>query len=157
MVQCFLSLVEFKMDFLVLFYYFVLVCVVMNFVVVFFWEFFKFSMQEVYDVGFMIFFFNGLCVFVFNVLVVFLVSFGFLDVMLCMLLIFFLQIGKIFLFVFIFCGVFKDVFFVVVFMIIWGIQVIGFQFFGYSIVFGGMVYYKFGYEVIKGYVGEVGC
>ena len=41
-------------------------------------------------------------------------------------------------------------------MIIWGTQVTGLQFFGYSIALCGMVYYKLGYEAIKGYTGEAG-
>jgi hypothetical protein len=43
---------------------------------------------------------------------------------------------------------------VVASMIIFGTQVTGLQFFGYSIALGGMVYYKLGYEAIKGYAGE---
>ena len=39
-------------------------------------------------------------------------------------------------------------------MMIWGTQVTTLQFFGYSIALGGMVYYKLGYEQIKGYLGE---
>lgn len=45
---------------------------------------------------------------------------------------------------------------VVASMMIWGTQVTGLQFFGYSIALGGMVYYKLGYEQIKGYMGEAG-
>jgi hypothetical protein len=41
-------------------------------------------------------------------------------------------------------------------MMIWGTQVTGLQFFGYSIALGGMVYYKLGYEALKGYAGEAG-
>lgn len=41
-------------------------------------------------------------------------------------------------------------------MAIWGTQVSGLQFFGYSIALGGMVYYKLGYETLKGYAGEAG-
>lgn len=41
-------------------------------------------------------------------------------------------------------------------MAIWGTQVTGLQFFGYSIALGGMVYYKLGYDQIKGYIGEGG-
>lgn len=41
-------------------------------------------------------------------------------------------------------------------MIIWGTQVTALQFFGYSIALGGMVYYKLGYEALKGYAGEAG-
>jgi hypothetical protein len=39
-------------------------------------------------------------------------------------------------------------------MMIWGTQVTALQFFGYSIALGGMVYYKLGYDQIKGYVGD---
>lgn len=39
-------------------------------------------------------------------------------------------------------------------MMIWGTAVSPLQFFGYSIALGGMVYYKLGYEQIKGYAGE---
>lgn len=40
-------------------------------------------------------------------------------------------------------------------MIIWGTQVTLLQFFGYSIALGGMVYYKLGYDQLKGYIGDV--
>jgi hypothetical protein len=52
------------------------------------------------------------------------------------------------------CGVLKDVMLVVASMIIWGTQVTGLQFFGYSIALGGMIYYKLGYETLKNYAGE---
>ena len=39
---------------------------------------------------------------------------------------------------------------------IWGTQVTPLQFFGYSIALGGMVYYKLGYDQLKGYMGEAG-
>lgn len=39
-------------------------------------------------------------------------------------------------------------------MFIWGTQVTPLQFFGYSIALGGMVYYKLGYEQLKGYIAE---
>jgi len=54
------------------------------------------------------------------------------------------------------CGVLKDVMLVCASMIIWGTEVSGLQFFGYSIALGGMVYYKLGYEALKGYAGEAG-
>lgn len=41
-------------------------------------------------------------------------------------------------------------------MIIWGTQVSRLQFFGYSVALLGMVYYKLGYDQIKGYVSEGG-
>lgn len=41
-------------------------------------------------------------------------------------------------------------------MIIWSTQVTGLQFFGYGIALSGMVYYKLGYETLKGYAGEAG-
>jgi hypothetical protein len=52
--------------------------------------------------------------------------------------------------------VLKDVMLVVASMLIWGTQVTALQFFGYSIALGGMVYYKLGYEALKGYAGEAG-
>lgn len=52
------------------------------------------------------------------------------------------------------CGVLKDVMLVVASMIIWGTPVSGLQFFGYSIALCGMVYYKLGFDAIKGYAGE---
>jgi hypothetical protein len=39
-------------------------------------------------------------------------------------------------------------------MMIWGTPVTPLQFFGYSIALGGMVYYKLGFEQLKGYIGE---
>lgn len=157
MVQRLLSSAEFKMDPLVSLYYFAPVCAAMNFVVALFWEFPKLSMQEVYDVGFMTFFLNGLCAFALNVSVVFLVSLGPpSDATPCTLLTPSPQIGKTSSLVLTLCGVLKDVLLVVASMIIWGTQVTGLQFFGYSIALGGMVYYKLGYEAIKGYAGEAG-
>lgn len=156
MVQRLLSSAEFKMDPLVSLYYFAPVCAAMNFVVALFWEFPKLSMQEVYDVGFMTFFLNGLCAFALNVSVVFLVSLGPSDATPRTLLTPSPQIGKTSSLVLTLCGVLKDVLLVVASMIIWGTQVTGLQFFGYSIALGGMVYYKLGYEAIKGYAGEAG-
>lgn len=52
------------------------------------------------------------------------------------------------------CGVLKDILLVAASMLIWGTPVSGLQFFGYSIALGGMVYYKLGYDQIKGYAGE---
>ncbi|KAG8406863.1 hypothetical protein J3459_018583 [Metarhizium acridum] len=52
------------------------------------------------------------------------------------------------------CGVLKDIMLVVASMIIWGTPVTALQFFGYSIALGGMVYYKLGFEQLKGYMGE---
>jgi hypothetical protein len=137
MVQRLLSSAEFKMDPLVSLYYFAPVCAAMNFVVALFWEVPKVSMAEVYDVGLFTFFLNGMCAFLLNVSVVFL-------------------IGKTSSLVLTLCGVLKDVLLVLASMMIWGTQVTGLQFFGYSIALGGMVYYKLGYEAIKGYAGEAG-
>ncbi|KAK4157449.1 triose-phosphate transporter family-domain-containing protein [Chaetomidium leptoderma] len=137
MVQRLLSSAEFKMDPLVSLYYFAPVCAAMNFVVALFWEVPKISMDEVYHVGLFTFFLNGLCAFLLNVSVVFL-------------------IGKTSSLVLTLCGVLKDVLLVVASMMIWGTQVSGLQFFGYSIALGGMVYYKLGFEAIKGYAGEAG-
>ena len=67
-----------------------------------------------------------------------------------------LQIGKTSSLVLTLCGVLKDVLLVIASMIIWGTQVTGLQFFGYAIALGGMVYYKLGYDAIKGYAGEAG-
>ena len=39
-------------------------------------------------------------------------------------------------------------------MMIWGTQVSRLQFFGYSIALLGMVYYKLGFEQLRGYIGE---
>ena len=54
------------------------------------------------------------------------------------------------------CGVLKDIMLVVASMMIWGTPVTSLQFFGYSIALGGMVYYRLGYDQIKGYAGEAG-
>ena len=157
MVQRLLSSAEFKMDPLVSLYYFAPVCAVMNLAVALFWEIPKVSMAEVYNVGLFTFFLNGLCAFMLNVSVVFLVSFRsarsseFSDGVLNSE-----QIGKTSSLVLTLCGVLKDVMLVVASMIIWGTQVTGLQFFGYSIALGGMVYYKLGFEAIKGYAGEAG-
>ncbi|AEO61636.1 hypothetical protein MYCTH_2311983 [Thermothelomyces thermophilus ATCC 42464] len=137
MVQRLLSSAEFKMDPLVSLYYFAPVCAAMNFVVALFWEIPKVTMSEIYSVGLFTFFLNGLCAFMLNVSVVFL-------------------IGKTSSLVLTLCGVLKDVLLVVASMIIWGTEVTVTQFFGYSIALCGMIYYKLGYEAIKGYAGEAG-
>ncbi|TPX07875.1 uncharacterized protein E0L32_010450 [Thyridium curvatum] len=135
MVQRLLSSAEYKMDPLVSLYYFAPVCAAMNFVVALFWEVPKIQMVEVYNVGLFTFFLNGLCAFLLNVSVVFLIGKGSALVMTL-------------------CGVLKDVMLVVASMIIWGTPVSGLQFFGYSIALCGMVYYKLGFDAIKGYAGE---
>ncbi|PNY24643.1 sugar phosphate/phosphate translocator [Tolypocladium capitatum] len=135
MVQRLLSSADFKMDPLVSLYYFAPICAVMNGLVALIWEFPKVSMADVYNVGLFTFFLNGLCAFMLNVSVVFL-------------------IGKTSAVVLTLCGVLKDIMLVVASMIIWGTQVTGLQFFGYSIALGGMVYYKLGFEQLKGYAGE---
>ncbi len=53
------------------------------------------------------------------------------------------------------CGVLKDIMLVAASMAIWGTPVTGLQFFGYGIALCGMVYYKLGYETLKGYAAEV--
>ncbi|PSR83242.1 duf250 domain protein membrane protein [Coniella lustricola] len=137
MVQRLLSGAEFKMDPLVSLYYFAPVCAAMNFVVALVWEVPKVSMAEVYNVGLFTFMLNGMVAFGLNVSVV-------------------LLIGKTSSLVLTLCGVLKDVLLVVASMIIWGTEVSGLQFFGYSIALGGMVYYKLGAETLKGYAGEAG-
>ncbi|KND94122.1 putative sugar phosphate/phosphate translocator [Tolypocladium ophioglossoides CBS 100239] len=137
MVQRLLSSADFKMDPLVSLYYFAPICAVMNGVVALIWEFPKVSMADVYNVGLFTFFLNGLCAFMLNVSVVFL-------------------IGKTSAVVLTLCGVLKDIMLVVASMMIWGTQVTALQFFGYSIALGGMVYYKLGFEQLKGYAGEAG-
>lgn len=137
MVQRLLSSAEYKMDPIVSVYYFAPVCAVMNFLVALCWEIPKVTMDEVYHVGLFTFFLNGLCAFLLNVSVV-------------------LLIGKTSSLVLTLCGVLKDVLLVAASMIIWRTQVTGLQFFGYGIALGGMVYYKLGYDALKGYASEGG-
>lgn len=137
MVQRLLSSAEYKMDPLVSLYYFAPVCAAMNLVVALFWEVPKISMAEVYNVGLFTFLLNGLVAFGLNVSVVML-------------------IGKTSSLVLTLCGVLKDVLLVIASMLIWGTQVSGLQFFGYSIALGGMVYYKLGADTLKSYAGEAG-
>lgn len=66
----------------------------------------------------------------------------------------YVQIGKTSAVVLTLCGVLKDILLVGASMAIWGTQVSGLQFFGYSIALGGMVYYKLGFEQLKGHIGE---
>jgi hypothetical protein len=73
MVQRLLSSADYKMDPLVSLYYFAPICALMNFVVAVIWEVPRCSMEEVYNVGLVTFFLNGLCAFLLNVSVVFLV------------------------------------------------------------------------------------
>jgi drug/metabolite transporter (DMT)-like permease len=135
MVQRLLSSADFKMDPLVSLYYFAPICAVMNGMVALIWEVPNCSMQDVYNVGYFTFFLNGLCAFMLNVSVVFL-------------------IGKTSAVVLTICGVLKDIMLVAASMMIWGTPVTPLQFFGYSIALGGMVYYKLGYDQLKGYFGE---
>jgi drug/metabolite transporter (DMT)-like permease len=135
MVQRLLSSADYKMDPLVSLYYFAPICAVMNGVVALIWEVPNCTMAEVYHVGLFTFFLNGLCAFMLNVSVVFL-------------------IGKTSAVVLTLCGVLKDILLVGASMMIWGTQVTPLQFFGYSIALGGMVYYKLGYEQIKGHIAD---
>ncbi|OAA67259.1 DUF250 domain protein membrane protein [Niveomyces insectorum RCEF 264] len=137
MVQRLLSSADFKMDPLVSLYYFAPVCATMNLVVALLWEVPKVSMAEVQNVGYLMFFLNGLCAFLLNVSVVFL-------------------IGKTSVLVLTLCGVLKDIMLVAASMLIWGTPVTGLQFFGYGIALSGMVYFKLGYDTLKGYVSEGG-
>ncbi|KAI0013326.1 TPT-domain-containing protein [Xylariaceae sp. FL0662B] len=137
LVQALLSSAEFKMDPLVSLYYFAPVCAAMNGVVALIWEIPKVSMAEVYHVGLFTFFLNGLCALLLNVSVVFL-------------------IGKTSAVIMTLCGVLKDVMLVAASMLIWGTPVSGLQAFGYSIALAGMVYYKLGFDALKGYAGEAG-
>jgi len=135
MVQRLLSSADFKMDPLVSLYYFAPICAVMNGAVALIWEIPRCSMAEVYNVGLFTFFLNGLCAFMLNVSVVFL-------------------IGKTSAVVLTLCGVLKDIMLVIASMAIWGTQVTALQFFGYSVALGGMVYYRLGYDQLKGHIGE---
>ncbi|KAI0378453.1 TPT-domain-containing protein [Hypomontagnella monticulosa] len=137
LVQALLSSAEYKMDPLVSLYYFAPICAVMNGVVALFWEVPNVSMAEVYHVGLFTFFLNGLCAFLLNVSVVFL-------------------IGKTSAVIMTLCGVLKDVMLVVASMLIWGTPVSALQAFGYTIALGGMIYYKLGFDALKGYAGEAG-
>ncbi|KAI2631989.1 TPT-domain-containing protein [Hypoxylon sp. NC1633] len=137
LVQALLSSAEYKMDPLVSLYYFAPICAAMNGIVALFWEVPKMSMAEVYHVGLFTFFLNGLCAFLLNVSVVFL-------------------IGKTSAVIMTLCGVLKDVLLVIASMLIWGTPVSSLQAFGYTIALGGMIYYKLGFDALKGYAGEAG-
>ncbi|KAI0137367.1 triose-phosphate transporter family-domain-containing protein [Xylariales sp. AK1849] len=135
LVEALLSSAQYKMDPLVSLYYFAPVCAVMNGLVALFWEIPKVTMPEIYHVGLGTFFLNGLCALLLNVSVVFL-------------------IGRTSSLIMTLCGVLKDVLLVGASMLIWGTPISGLQFFGYAIALSGMVYYKLGYEALKGYAGE---
>ncbi|KAJ2992705.1 hypothetical protein NUW58_g2078 [Xylaria curta] len=137
LVQALLSSAEYKMDPLVSLYYFAPICAAMNGIVALIWEVPRVSLGEVYNVGLVTFFFNGLCAFLLNVSVVFL-------------------IGKTSAVVMTLCGVLKDVLLVLASMAIWATPISGLQAFGYSIALGGMIYYKLGGEALKGYASEAG-
>ena len=74
LVRALLSSAEYKMDPLVSLYYFAPICAAMNGVVALIWEVPRVSLDQVYNVGLVTFFLNGLCAFLLNVSVVFLVS-----------------------------------------------------------------------------------
>ncbi|EPE03203.1 hypothetical protein F503_01539 [Ophiostoma piceae UAMH 11346] len=137
MVQRLLSSADYKMDPLVSLYYFAPVCAAMNLMVALLWEVPKVTMQDFNNVGFSMFFLNGLCAFLLNVSVVFL-------------------IGKTSVLVLTLCGVLKDILLVAASMLIWGTQVTPLQFFGYGIALCGMVYFKLGYDTLKSYAAESG-
>ncbi|KAI0506629.1 triose-phosphate transporter [Xylaria bambusicola] len=137
LVQALLSSAEYKMDPLVSLYYFAPICAAMNGVVALIWEVPHVTLDEVYNVGLVIFFLNGLCAFLLNVSVVFL-------------------IGKTSAVVMTLCGVLKDILLVLASMAIWADPVSGLQAFGYSIALGGMIYYKLGSAALKGYANEAG-
>ncbi|KAI0999457.1 hypothetical protein K3495_g8740 [Podosphaera aphanis] len=137
MVQSLLNSAEYKMDPLVSLYYFAPVCAVMNLTVALFWEVPSISMSEVYAVGLGTFFANACCAFLLNVSVVFL-------------------IGKTSGLVLTLCGVLKDILLVGASMIIWGTQISGLQFIGYTIALGGMIYYKLGQKELKPFLSELG-
>lgn len=127
---------DLKMDPLVSLYYFAPVCAGINAVIALVTEVPRCTMAEVMHVGLFTFFLNGLCAFMLNVSLV-------------------LLIGKTSAVVLTICGVLKDILLVAASMVIFGSQVTALQFFGYSIALGGMVYYKLGYEQIKGHMDEV--
>lgn len=158
MVQRLLSSAEFKMDPLVSLYYFAPVCAIMNGVVALFWEVPRVTMDEIYHVGLFTFFLNGMCAFLLNVSVVFLVRANAFSnahrLWMQLTPRVSTQIGKTSSLVLTLCGVLKDILLVIASIIIWGTQVTALQFFGYSIALAGMIYYKLGYEAIKGYAGE---
>ncbi|KAH8677461.1 triose-phosphate transporter [Xylariales sp. PMI_506] len=135
LVQALLSSAEYKMDPLVSLYYFAPICAVMNGVVALCWEIPKVTLPEIYHVGLGTFFLNGLCAFLLNVSVVFL-------------------IGKTSSLVMTLCGVLKDILLVGASMLIWGTHISPLQAFGYSIALCGMVYYKLGFDALKGYASE---
>jgi len=137
MVQRLLSSAEYKMDPLVSLYYFAPVCAVMNFAVALVWEFPKVSMAEIYNVGLWVLLANAMVAFCLNVSVVFL-------------------IGKTSSLVLTLCGVLKDILLVAASMMIFLSPVSGLQFFGYSIALGGLVYYKLGADMLKGYFEQAG-
>ena len=137
MVQRLLSSAEYKMDPLVSLYYFAPVCAVMNGLIALFWEVPKVTMAEVYSVGLWVLLANAMVAFMLNVSVVFL-------------------IGKTSSLVLTLCGVLKDILLVAASMMIWGTVVTPLQFFGYSIALGGLVYYKLGADVLKGYLQQGG-
>ncbi len=126
---------DLKMDPLVSLYYFAPVCAAINAVIAIFTEVPRCTMAEVLHVGLFTFFLNGLCAFMLNVSLV-------------------LLIGKTSAVVLTICGVLKDILLVIASMVIFGSQVTALQFFGYSIALGGMVYYKLGYEQLKGHLAE---
>lgn len=137
MVQRLLSSAEYKMDPLTSLYYFAPVCAAMNGFVALFTEVPRMTMQNIYDIGFVVLIANAMVAFMLNVSVVFL-------------------IGKTSSLVLTLCGVLKDILLVGLSMLIWGTPVSATQFFGYSIALGGMMYYKLGAEQIKQYVGQAG-
>ncbi|TQV92580.1 hypothetical protein V2A60_009053 [Cordyceps javanica] len=126
---------DLKMDPLVSLYYFAPVCAALNAVIAIFTEVPRCTMAEVLHVGLFTFFLNGLCAFMLNVSLV-------------------LLIGKTSAVVLTICGVLKDILLVIASMVIFGSRVTALQFFGYSIALGGMVYYKLGYEQLKGHIAD---
>lgn len=134
MVQRLLSGAEFKMDPLVSLYYFAPVCAVFNGIICLFIEGPRLSLAAVQDVGYLMLLLNAATALCLNIAVVFL-------------------IGKTSSLVLTLSGVLKDILLVGASILIWGTNVSGLQFFGYSIALGGLVYYKLGASGIKEMLG----
>ena len=130
MVQRLLSSAEFKMDPMVSLYYFAPACAVINGVFTLFVEAPKMSMLDITNLGYGILLSNALVAFGLNVAVV-------------------LLIGKTSAVVLTLSGVLKDILLVVASMTIFKDPVAPWQWFGYSIALGGLMYYKLGGDKLK--------
>ena len=152
MVERLLSGSGFKMDPLVSLYYFAPACAVMNGITALLLEVPKISIADIERVGYFTLLANAMIAFLLNVSVVILVRLHLHHNLHRLTSL--PQIGKTSSLVMTLSGVLKDILLVLCSMTIFRDPVSPLQAFGYSIALLGLIYYKFGADKMKEYVGQ---